>query len=77
MITLVEIVLPQILIRGVTSEQVIADRQNRMADRHDDAFAASPRRNPMILDRQVLMLGPCGPMCGFRQLVIFLLPTCE
>jgi len=34
--------------RGATREQVVTNRENRVADGQDGTFAATPGRNPMI-----------------------------
>ena len=66
-IALVEIVVSQILIRSVTREQVVANGENRVADSQNSPFAASARRNPMILGRQILLFCPCRSMRGFGE----------
>jgi hypothetical protein len=66
-ISLVKIILPQILRGGMAREQMVADRENRVADGKAGTFAAPPGRKPMLLGREILILRPCRPVRGFGQ----------
>ena len=67
MVTLVKVVFTQVSIGLLARKQVVSNDQNRVPNRHQRPFRASPSGNPVILCLQIRMLAARGTMRGFGQ----------
>ena len=65
-IALIKIVLSEILVRGLAREQMVADREDRVADGQDGEFAAPPGCQPTKVGGEVLVQELSG---GDKQLL--------